>query len=218
MRKTIETKSTLARRLVAAAGAGVLIVGVAACGANTSSEQPSNTPEAPTTSSSQLPTEPEVPAGKVAVSFEVQNCDNCNVTAEPTGGKSIAIPLTGGRGSTLLGKDQIAKTFFTIDGTQFKGAMAMSTLITQLPGKAAGSAVNNDEVKNASKGNICLAPATSQHLNIKAKVVPVASGSGTMARFWADPTLDGAQMASASGGGSIDLHNGVAGVQNSGLC
>ncbi|MFZ1361984.1 MAG: hypothetical protein WAS05_03475 [Candidatus Nanopelagicales bacterium] len=200
------------RRSIALLGAGVLLVGATACSASSSSESPS--PNQTSATASDLPTEPEVPAGKVAVAFDVENCANCTVTASPTGAKQFDIPLNDGKGSTLLDKGQITKTFFTITGPQYKDAMAVSALITQLPGKSAGTSVSNDDVKNAKKGNICLAAVDGQRLNIAAKVVPVASGSGTMARFWADPTLAGAQGKY----GQLDLYDGVAGVQNDGLC
>lgn len=208
----IELSTPTVRRSLALLGAGVLLFGVTACSSSSSSGEPSPGQTSPT--ASDLPTEPEVPSGKVAVSFDIENCANCTVTANPTGAKQFDIPLNGGKGSSLLDQKQVTRTFFTITGTQYKDAMAVSALITQLPGKSAGDAVSNDEVKNAKKGNICLAPLDGQHLNIKAKVVPVASGSGTMARFWADPTLAGAQGKY----GQLDLYDGVAGIQNDGLC
>lgn len=218
MSKLAELSQNRVRRVLAVAGAVVLVAGVSACGASSSSDQPSGaagetTPAAPATTPD-LPTEPEVPAGKVSLNFEVANCADCTITALPTGSKQFDIPLNGGKGSTLIDKDKVTKTFFTISGQQYGSAMASSALITQVLGKAPGASVSSFEVKNAKEARICLAAPTSQHVNIKANTVPVSTGDGTMARFWADPTLAGAKGAY----GELDLHNGVAGVQNSDLC
>lgn len=205
------------KTLAVASSAIALTLGIAACGSNTSDQQPSPavtvTESAPATDSP-LPTRPEVPSGQVAVIFDVSNCDECTITANTTGRSARDVPLTGGKGTTLIKQAEVPKTFFSIAGGQIQGAFASSVLITQLPGKAAGSQVTNDEVKNAKKGLICLASTTSQYVDVKAKVIPVAQEGGAMARFWADPTVAGTKGTY----GLIDLNKGVAGVQNDNLC
>lgn len=169
--------------------------------------------EEPTAASSGTPTTAPDPDAVVssesstALRIAVDKCENCQVTAQPTGGavdlQPISATVADGVAEINLPTSSTLGLVFSVRGEEAGESNAESSLVI-LSADAAkpGSAQTRTELEKAGKGTYCWAGTI---LDVATVNFSVSGDSAAPGSVWADPALP-------TTGGNVTLKNGSASV------